>query len=521
MLKTILPKQMKELETDIIMTGAVSGERLMDRAADALCAEVSLHLPKGSLAVFACGCGNNGGDGLCAARKLLSLREDVRVICVLLKGKHSADWEREMRHLLRDCAENKRLTVIDNCPDEAFSIDVPPAVVVDAMYGTGLDRPLQGSALQLCELINKWHEQGAYCIACDIPSGLNGTDGRILENAVCADETVTFHRPKTGLYLREGPNVSGNVKTASIGLETYLQDASVDGMDLLSKHDAKAMLPRRKAVSHKGDYGRVLLLCGSVGMAGAAALCANAALRTGTGLCTLAACSEIVPIVQTLAPCATCLPLENDEDSLDRLLKKAESSDAIAIGCGLGQSDFAARTMESLLACCVQKKIPCVIDADGLNLLAGHLRERDFMGENLYLTPHMGEAARLLNSTVLQVMNEPLAVLSELVERYGAHVMLKGARSLMKSPAGKMAVNVYGTPALSKGGSGDTLTGILAALLAGVRAGCYTMNGLEAMQLACLLHTSAAEKAQSVFGERGLLATDVIQYLGCDDLFEE
>ena len=143
------------------------------------------------------------------------------------------------------------------------------------------------------------------------------------------------------------------------------------------------------------------------------------------------------------------------------------------------------------------------------------------MGENLYLTPHMGEAARLLNSTVLQVMNEPLAVLSELVERYGAHVMLKGARSLMKSPAGKMAVNVYGTPALSKGGSGDTLTGILAALLAGVRAGCYTMNGLEAMQLACLLHTSAAEKAQSVFGERGLLATDVIQYLGCDDLFEE
>lgn len=514
MQKTILPLQMKALETEVIRSGIVTGEQLMNRAAEHLCEAVSQRMEAGGCAVFVCGCGNNGGDGFCAAAKLLTKRRDVQVLCLQLQGTLSPDCRREREKLLALFGKDSRLQLQVFAADEMLP-KITPSVVVDALFGTGLDRPLQGDALQLCHVMNAWCEQGTYCIACDIPSGLNGTDGRILGACVTANETVTFHRPKVGLLLREGPNVCGVVKTVSIGLEGTDADKAVDGLQMLTHGQQKKLLPKRKAVSHKGDYGRILILCGSLGMAGAAAICANAALRTGVGLCTVAAPLSIVPTVQVLAPCATCLPLEENEASLLRLSQVVEGADAVAVGCGLGQSVFAQKATECLLNRCMEKEIPCVVDADGLNLLAGPLRQR-FTGAFLYLTPHAGEAARLLQTTVKQVTEEPLDALRALCRSYGAHVLLKGARSVMQCPNGTMAVNPSGTPALAKGGSGDTLTGILTALLAGIKAGCYTMNGLEAMQLACSLHTGAAQKARQIYGERGLLATDVLAYLGCD-----
>ena len=247
-------------------------------------------------------------------------------------------------------------------------------------------------------------------------------------------------------------------------------------------------------------------------MAGAAAISALAALRAGAGLVTVACPEQIVDIVQVLCPCATCLPLEADVQSAWETLEPAlRKADAIGAGCGLGTSGWARALTNRLADWLEQNNKPAVVDADALNLLSDGPQRK--LGTNTVMTPHPMEASRLLHSTVQEVLADSFAAARKLSDGYGAAIVLKGSRSVLLA-RGQAAINPFGTPGMAKGGSGDALTGIAAALLAGRAAGAYAMTDLELLQTACALHGLAGEMAARKMGERGMLATDLCECIG-------
>ncbi len=504
---TVTPAEMKRVETRVMNETAVTGDMLMQRAAAHVAAAVRGRA-KAGLVWCVCATGNNAGDGL-AAMRMLAVADDAFAGEVwLMEGALSPDARRELERL-EACAGAARVRIRRL---EGGALPQPPknvGCIIDALFGTGLSRPLAGVPLALCRLVNA--AEGVPVVAVDIPSGLNGDTGEVMGEAVRADETVTFHRPKPGLYLREGPDYAGRIIVADIGIPSALDDAQ--GLRLLEERDLAGLLPARRRVSHKGSYGRVLLWAGSPGMAGAAAICATAALRTGAGLVTVACPEAVMPVVQMLCPCATCLPLPmTDADAAWTLLKGAlERADALGVGCGLGQGEAAAELFERLLGWLGAHELPVVLDADALNLLAR--RPARLNGGTRVLTPHPAEAARLLGTTVQEVLADAPHAASQLWRRYGAAVALKGAVSMLCGAQG-LALNPFGTPAMAKGGSGDALTGVTAALLAGRAAGAYRMDDLTLLQAACALHGLAGERAERQFGERGVLATDLCAFLG-------
>lgn len=504
MLKTILPAEMKTLEEQYMQRTGTPGSQLMELAATHL-ADAAERLHIGGRVECFCGPGNNGGDGIAAMRILVGRKPDFQGCCWLLSDKLSADASAQLDRLRREAPQ------VEVKPAAEYTgVDATPGLVIDALFGTGLARELTGDAAELCRHINAVKDAGIPVLAVDIPSGLDGSTGHILGTAVRATETVTFHRPKPGLYLNDGLDCTGRVILGDIDIP---EDGSApDGLHILERDDVSRMLPTRLHNSHKGSYGRLLVVAGSVGMAGAAALCATAAMRSGAGLVTIACPEDVLPIVQTLCPCATALPLEDGAAAAVRQLRQPlKQADAVAIGCGMGQSEWAQTLLYGLLDMVVQSGKTAVIDADGLNLLAK-------MGESLrlescILTPHPAEAARLLGETTSAILADPASAAKRLHERYGAAVVLKGPASVLAAEVG-LGLNVFGTPAMAKGGSGDALTGVLGALLAGNAAGATALNRLEILQLGCALHGLAGMAAEECFGARGVLAADLCQELG-------
>ncbi len=504
MYRTITPEEMKRIERAIMRETGLPGLMLMEHAALAVVHAVRRLMEglKGQV-LFLCGPGNNGGDGLAAARLWRS------------EGGHAQVWQLTSK-MTGDAAANRQL-LKKLWPDTSIlrlsdSVDkLPPigpeiALVVDALFGTGLSQPVQGVAFALVKRVN---ERGLPVVAVDIPSGLSGLTGMIMGEAIRATETVTFHRPKLGLYLNKGPEYAGRVTVAKIGLPKELDDAP--GMDMLLPEDLPALLPSRRRDTHKGDYGRVLIVAGSFGMAGAAAICGLAALRTGAGLVTVACPNAIVPIVQQLAPCATCLPLPMAGDAFapeaeGMVYDAALRADAVAVGPGLN----AMPDRVALLQAVKRAEKPTVWDADALNLLAMGQELTPLAGTNIF-TPHPGEAARLMQVSIGAVTADVVEGVQALWHKLGGVVVLKGAATLLYDGT-RLALNSAGTPALAKGGSGDALTGILAALLAQQKQ--LNHSPLVLAQIGCCLHGSAALRAEKETGQRGLMATDLLWYLG-------
>lgn len=513
MLRTITPSEMKRVESRVMQETSITGEALMQNAAAHVARAVRRRAAgRAGQVVCLCGTGNNGGDGLAAMRMLAQEDPGFCGTCLLLPGTLSADAQRELERL-REAAEDR---VAVRRAEDGLALPQEAACAVDALFGTGLSRPLEGMALAACEALQALAEAGVPVVAVDIPSGLNGETGQVMGAAVRACETVTFHRPKPGLYLGQGPDYAGEITVADIGLTApeaaALDDA--DGMRVLER--GERLLPPRARTAHKGSFGRVVLWAGSRGMAGAAAIAATAALRAGAGLVTVVCPDDVVDVVQTLCPCATCAPLSTeDEDAAWEALSAAlERADALGAGCGLGQGPMAAALMERLLRFLHGRALPCVLDADALNLLA---RRPAWLadGATHVLTPHPGEAARLLGVSTAEILADVPGAAVRIRRRYGAAVVLKGARSVLCAEEGR-ALNPFGTPAMAKGGSGDALTGVTAALLAGRAAGAYAMDDLFLMQAACALHGLAGERAAQRCGERGMLATDLCECLGFD-----
>ena len=485
----ITPQAMREGEARYFAASGIPSIEVMERAATALARAIAAELPTGATIYFACGTGGNGGDGTACARLL---HEDFNCTIVQPRPPKSPDAIANLR----------RATECGIVVTEDASQLAQPDAWVDALFGTGLTRAPGGSEKMLIGRINADRAHGARVYAADIPSGLNGETGAAYDPCIYADHTVTFQYIKTGMTLADGLDACGEITVADVGFPTEGFDLSAA---LFEPADLGRILQRRPRNVHKGDCGHLLIVAGSFGMAGAAAMCAKAALRSGVGLVSIACVRSIVPILQTLAPQAMCIPLPEEDGAISAAalpdLKAAlRGKDAIAVGPGLSR-----RADPDILRALLESGLPAVIDADGLNILSEHRELLSLLTSNHVLTPHPGEAARLLGHPC----TNPIANAAALAER-GASVILKGAASVIRSPKQPIAfISASGCPGMARGGSGDILTGILGALLADRRG----VNPAHAAACASELHGLAGELAQLRYGARSMNAADILEFL--------
>ncbi|MBQ2953979.1 MAG: NAD(P)H-hydrate dehydratase [Clostridia bacterium] len=506
MMMTITPAEMKALETRFMEETGMPGILLMEHAAMGVVEAIARYTDKGPV-VFLCGPGNNGGDGYAAARLWDACGGTSMVLEVTADVHGDALLNRTLTRELMPILSIEEHQELHRCD-----------VIVDALFGTGLSRAVDDDDLAaLIHKVNHMHDAGKPVIAVDIPSGIDGTTGKVLGTAIRATETVTFHRIKQGLLLGNAPDYTGKITVQPILIpENCDLNYDYDGLEILSPSNLADAF-RRSQTCHKGDFGRVVLFCGSRGMAGAAALCANAAVRAGAGLTTLLCRESLLPILQTLAPGAMCTVLpERDNQLLPEAIGIAREAlvraDAACIGCGLSQ----AEDNLPLLHVFREAECPVVWDADALNLLA---RSDDLLPlkSDDVITPHPGEAARLLGCATGDVTEDALSALRRLHEKCGCTVLLKGARTLVTGRRNTY-INLHASPALAKGGSGDVLAGIITALLAR-RLPQYAegrMSSVQAAAYGALIHGMAGIRAARKHGENCTLPTDIVDCIRLD-----
>ncbi len=471
--------QVRALDRRAIDSLGIPGYELMQRAAAAALVCLRQHWPRARRIAVYCGPGNNGGDGflLAALAGEAGLHADVIAL-----GESQGDDAIRARREFEQGGGTVHLW--------QGSGELPLADVhVDALFGTGLRRAL---AADVAQLVRQIQAGGAPILALDVPSGVNADTGAVPGESVQADVTVTFIAAKRGLYTGQAPGYVGQVQLERLGLpEALWQECHADA-ELLQVQT----LPPRQRQAHKGNHGHVLAIGGEHGTAGAIRLCGEAALRGGAGLVSVATRSEHLVALNAARPELMAHEV-NGPQALAPLLERAT---VLAVGPGLGQGAWG----HALWLTALETTLPLVLDADGLNLLA---REPRQLAGRAVLTPHPGEAARLLGCDTATIGADRFAAARELARRFSAVVVLKGAGSLVAEPEGRVAVCPWGNPGMASGGMGDLLTGIIAALLA---------QGCEAWQAACLgvgLHARAGDLAARKGGERGLLASDLLEPL--------
>ena len=477
---------------------------LMDRAGAAV-ARAALTLAPSEVLVF-CGPGNNGGDGYVAARYLREAMGE-RVYCVAtralseLKGAAQA----AARAWVAAGGKNVELQAAHLREHAARS------VVIDAVFGSGLSRAPADQDARAIDVINEARTKGAQVVSVDVPSGVDSDTGAVWPSHVArADLTVTFHAPKRGLYLHPGADCSLHIETADIGIPRALEEQLAEpACELLDEEWAKAHFPARPRNAHKNDFGHVLVVAGSQGKSGAAALVCEAALRAGAGLVTLAARAEVLPAVNAVPEVMTVtLPGEGALALKDLpVLKQAlKGKSALAMGPGIHRGPETGPLIGELL----DPAIATVLDADALNALAEH-RERvaEWLRKApVLLTPHPGEFSRLAAEETERVLADRVDSAVRAAQRFCAHVVLKGAHSLVADPQGTSAICAAGNPGMATAGSGDVLTGIAAALLAR-RGG--SGGTAERARLAVFIHAFAGDLAAAELGETSLIASDIFR----------
>jgi len=458
------------------------------------------------LVAVMCGKGNNGGDGFVVARHLHADGRAVRVYLFSagadLQGPVAENYGIAARAGV-DIVEIPDEACWRRHADEVFGFDV----IVDALFGTGINGPLRGHFGDVVGAIN---DSGAVVVAVDLPSGLAADSGEIAGPAVDADLTVTLAAPKLCHALAPACELIGELSVVDIGIPSDEIAAVADALELITPEECAAYLGPRDRDTHKGSYGRVLVVGGAPGMAGAAALTARAALRGGAGLVTVAAPDSVSDVVAGLVAEALVRPhASNAEGGLAvaaqaGLAALAAAADVLAVGPGVGTSSDTQQVVRDIVTAA---EVPVVLDADGLNAFAGDAAALRAVKPPCVLTPHPGESGRLLGRTTAEVQGDRLGAVRELAERSGAIVVLKGYRSLVCDPNGRVAINPTGNPGMATGGSGDVLTGLIAALIA---------QGLEpyaAARVGVFLHGEAGDVAATVVGEISLIASDIIAAL--------
>ena len=490
---------MRGADAYAINTLGISSLQLMDTAAGFV-ADAALELlgASRSAAVF-CGSGNNGGDGVCAAAHLLRQGVETRVFLTGRREKMTADTAEMERRLT---AAGGTLEPFD--PENAEILDYVNncGVIIDALFGIGLNAPLRGTAEKAVVCINA---SPAPVVAADIPSGIAADTGAVLGCAVRADATVTFTAPKPGHYSEPGCLYCGKLLLRGIGIPRAALDAQA-APDTFACSEADAALPRRRPDAHKGDFGRCLIAAGSVGYTGAPTLAAGACVRTGAGLVFLGVPQDIYPIAAVKCdeampfplPCADgCL----SEEAAGALTARLETADVCLVGPGLGRG---AGTFAAVCAALRHCRGPVVLDADGINALAGHIDVLDRAASPVVLTPHPGEFARLAPELAEQ---NRLTAARTFAAAHRCVLVLKGHRTVTAFPDGTAIVNTTGNPGMAKGGSGDVLAGMITGLLA------QRLPLESAVPAAVWLHGRAGDLCAQAYGEYAMTASDLIRML--------
>ncbi len=468
-------EQMREIDRSALAALGISGIELMRRASSAALSNLRRRWPQVSRICVHCGPGNNGGDGflLAVLAREAGLQVDVVALTPASHGDAAAArgaWEQGGGRV------------------HSWNLDAALPIAelhVDALYGIGLNRAPEPAAARLIERINA---DGVPVMALDVPSGVNADSGHCPGAAIRADLTVTFIAHKRGLHTGRAVDCVGVLELATLGVPaSVFAHVPCDARLLVA-----AALPPRQRYANKGSYGHVLVIGGAEGMAGAVHLAGASALRAGAGLVSVATRAGHVSALNAARPEL----MAHGVDGPQALQSLLEHADVLALGPGLGQSTWS----HALWLTALESGRPLVLDADGLNLLAGE--PRPFVAPTV-LTPHPGEAARLLGVSVAEVEQDRFAAARAIASRYGAVVVLKGAGSLVADPDGRLDVCPWGNPGMASGGTGDLLTGIVAALLA---------QGCNSWQAACIgvgLHARSGDAAAQA-GERGLLASDLL-----------
>jgi len=475
------PAQVRELDRRAIEDHGAPGSTLMTRAGEAVWNAIRDRWP-GRPLVVVCGAGNNAGDGYVIARLAMASGLTTRVRYLVEPEKLSGDAAR---------AADDYAVAGGECQPFDGRLPDHDAVIVDAILGTGLDRPVGGRFAEAVAAVNA---AVGPVLAVDVPSGLNAETGAVMGIAVRADVTVTFVGMKSGLLTGHGPELCGDILYDALDVPPTVFEGLPEKARRISETELRQALCPRPRDAHKGISGHVLIVGGGEGMPGAARLAGEAALRAGAGLVSVATRPEHVAAIVSGCPELMCRGVAHAED-LAPLLERATT---VAVGPGLGQTDWARNLLETVLA----SDLPIVVDADGLNLVAA----RPTVRANWILTPHPGEAARLLDTDTASIQGDRFRAVADIAERYQAVAILKGAGSLVCGKEGRIGLCDAGNPGMAVAGMGDVLTGVVAALLA---------QGLEpgrAARIGVLVHARAGDEASRA-GERGMTAADLFPWI--------
>lgn len=512
-MKVVTSEEMREIDKVAIEQYGISSAVLMERAGLSVALKVKELLPYKKILIL-CGSGNNGGDGLVAARNLHNWGFKVNVLMFAKKNILSPDCNKQYQIA-------KDMGIKIEFRNSIEKGDLHDAVVIDAIFGTGLSRPIDESLTDVFTFINNSESP---VISVDIPSGISSDTGTILGGAIKADYTVTFGLPKRGHFLYPGAEYTGRLFVEDIGFPARLLSSDKLNVELINKENISHLIPQRHACSHKGDYGHVLVVAGSSGKTGAALMTAKACLRSGSGLVTLAVPESLMDVFQGRVTEEMTLPLPDEgsgmisSKAIDAILNfAAQKVDVIAIGPGIGVSHDTEKVVTELIQ---RSTIPLVIDADGINSIARGQKTEDRRQilkkakAPIILTPHPGEMARLLQNCRTVALShcrtfekDRINTAMSFSKENGVYLVLKGAPTIVAEPDGNVFINTTGNPGMATAGSGDVLTGIIAAMLG------QKLSAVDASLFGVYIHGLAGDIAASRYGEHSLIASDVINFL--------
>ena len=505
-MKVVTAAQMRQIDHDTIEGIGIPGIVLMETAGSEIVRAIEKHYPTTQRIGIFVGKGNNGGDGLVIARQLAHAGCNVQILLVSPADSFTAEARTNL-----DIASKLGLKIREIVTDISTIRRTDCDLHVDAILGTGLRGTVRNS---IAKVINAINDLPIPVLAVDLPSGLDADTGHPLGTCIRADQTITIGLPKRGLLMHPGAELSGELEIVDIGFPKQVIDAQKINVNWTTEKEVVNSIPPRSPASYKGSFGRVLVVAGSTGMTGAAALTSEAALRVGAGLVTLAIPKSLNPILEVKLSEVMTLPLPETETGTitscasSDILEYAEKTNSIlAIGPGLSQHPETVKLVHRLIKENSEQGLcsRIVIDADGLNALAQAPELIPLLGSEGILTPHPGEMARLTQTQIPTIEADRIGTAEKFADRYGVTLVLKGAPTVTSTPNGQIWINSTGNPGMATAGMGDVLTGIITGLMA------QNVPSNTAAVLGVYLHGLAGDIATKKVGMHGLIAGDVLK----------
>ncbi|MBD5341042.1 MAG: NAD(P)H-hydrate dehydratase [Bacteroides sp.] len=496
-MKIFTSAAIKELDKATCEAENITSLQLMERAAELVTDELNSRFEPGQRFVVMAGPGNNGGDALAVARMLTERGyRNIEVYLFNITGKLSADCEAEREKLIT--VEGVEFTEVNKefTPPYLTNKDV----VIDGLFGTGLSEPLKGGFVAVARYIN---ESGAYVVSIDMPSGLFGEDNSQINrrDVIHANLTLAFQLPRLSFFFEENYNILGEVKLLDIKLDKNKMKEMTTSYQVVERRNIRPLLNKRYPFTGKRDYGSALLFCGSIGMMGAAVLCARATLKSGAGLVTVHGPKNGMDILQTAVPECMYEPDRNDHYISD--MRVHHDHQAIAVGPGIGVSE---RTIDALEALLKAGKSSLVLDADALNCISQRPALLSMLPPKTIITPHIGEFDRLFGEQ--RSSEDRLKMALEMSRQHNIIIVLKGHYTATVRPTGRVYINPTGNPGMATAGAGDVLTGVIAAFLA------QGYSPEHAATFGVFVHGLAGDMAAEELGEFGLTSGDIANYVG-------